>query len=119
VNLGKDLEGSTIPVGLQYRVLTQNRGLYDQGDPGYRVIHPHVTGVGEILEFQATQKAGIPMNRAFDVNLQCFTSILHGCRDFAELAPSAWADHERQNWARLLRPAHALADQISKTGITT
>jgi hypothetical protein len=28
------------------------------------------------------------------VDLHCVTSILSGCRDFSEIAPSAWADHQ-------------------------
>jgi len=97
IYLEKTWSGKTIPAGREYRVFTASNGINNGGHPGYTVIKPHVTGDGEILETWAAQKAGVPMDRVFDVHLRCFTSILHGCRDFSELAPSAWADHERQN----------------------
>ena len=63
----------------------------------YVVGRPHVSGPPtEILEALLVQTPTAPMQRALDVNLRCLTSVLHGCRDFQELAPSAWADHERK-----------------------
>ena len=62
----------------------------------YSVGRPIITGPPEeILETRILQVPDAPTNRAFDINTRCFTSILHGCRSFADLAPSAWADHER------------------------
>ncbi len=93
---GKE-EGSIVPIEFAYDAWIRRRGRDNNGDPSYEVFRPHVSGgPAEVLETWAFLEPGVPTNRAFDINTSCFTSILHGCRDFAELAPSAWADHEHQ-----------------------
>lgn len=97
VKFGEDSEGNSVLMGILYEVLTHPRGPIDEGDSGYQVSRPNVTGGPvDVLETWAVQQTGVPMSRAFDVNLRCFTTVLHSCRNFAELAPSAWADHERR-----------------------
>jgi len=66
----------------------------DRGDR-YTVTRPHVTGPPiEILESWVVQTPAAPMNRVFDIDLHCFTTIFHGCSDLGALAPSAWQDRE-------------------------
>lgn len=50
-----------------------------QGDRTYSVGRPHVTGGQlEILQVHMMPAAGVPVSRAFDVNLHCLTGLLHG-----------------------------------------
>jgi hypothetical protein len=48
----------------------------------------------DVLTLYTLQKPGTPWSRAFDVRLNCFTTIFSSCVDFGQLAPSSWADHE-------------------------
>jgi|SRR5271157_1368231 len=63
----------------------------------YAVGVPHVTGtISDGLEAWFVQVPNAPIERAFDIHTQCFTSVLHCCRGFAELAPAAWADYRAE-----------------------
>jgi len=60
----------------------------------YDVSKPMITGgPADVMIAHISQTLGAPMQRAFDINLQCFTAVLHACSGFGELAPSAWADN--------------------------
>ena len=64
----------------------------------YAVVAPHVTGPPtEILSAWVGQTPDAPMNHVFDVDLRCFTTILHGCSDLSALAPSAWQHYRGKN----------------------
>ena len=47
----------------------------------------------EILIVHLLQSPDAPTTRAFDLRLDCLSTILCGCRNFSELAPSPWADY--------------------------
>jgi len=67
----------------------------------YLVLTPHVTGPPtKALSSWVVQSSDAPMNRVFDVDLRCLTTIFRGCSDPSALAPSAW-QHYR---ARLETP---------------
>jgi hypothetical protein len=72
--------------------------VYSQsGNPSsdYVVISPHITGApGEALIASAVQTPSGKWKRTFDIQLDCLTTVLRGCVDFRQLAPSAWADYE-------------------------
>jgi hypothetical protein len=70
--------------------------LFQEKD--YEVKRPHVTGgiPGDALASHVAISPGAPVQRAFDVNLDCVARILAGCKDAGELAPSAWADYQRK-----------------------
>jgi hypothetical protein len=101
VKIGKlGVDHSSVLMFLAYEISTSRRNCtncwLDDGRE-YGVWKPHVTGgPGEYLEAAAVLDRPDLMARVFDVDLRCFTSIWHDCRDFGELAPSAWADHERK-----------------------
>ncbi len=62
---------------------------------GYFVGVPHITGgPRDTLRASLPQTADAPTQRAFDVDLRCFTAVFRSCRGFGELAPSAWADYK-------------------------
>jgi hypothetical protein len=91
--------GSDVLMEIIYQVLVRpkSRPVDIYSEPcSYRVFRPHVTGgPAEVLEVCATVCPDTPLYRAFDIDFHCVTSVLHGCRDFGELAPSSWADHNR------------------------
>jgi hypothetical protein len=61
---------------------------------GYSVGFPHTDGPpANVLTTSFSQVPEAATGRAFDIKLECFTTILHDCRGFGELAPSAWADY--------------------------
>ena len=63
----------------------------------YDVSKPMITGgPADVLIAHISQTPDAPMQRAFDINLQCFTAVLQACSGFGELAPSAWADHQKR-----------------------
>jgi hypothetical protein len=35
-----------------------------------------------------------PIQRAFDINVHCFSAVFRACRGLDELAPSAWAEYQ-------------------------
>jgi hypothetical protein len=81
---------------IEYEVWTDRSQTLDLGGAGYVVGPPSaITGPFEELWIaHVPQVPNAPVSRAFDVDLHCFTSILHGCTGFKELAPSAWADNQ-------------------------
>ena len=89
---------------LEYNVHTERTDVGfrpREGGVGYVIGRPHVTGpLEEDWEAWLVQTPTAPMQRAFDINLACLTTILHGCRDFAELAPFVWADYQREKAQR-------------------
>jgi len=93
--------GSTVLMEIAYDVITCEKTqsdcpLHDQPE-NYMVAKPFASGFdADLLDAWVSQGAGVPMSRVFDVDLRCMTSLLHPCRDFAELAPSAWADHAQR-----------------------
>jgi hypothetical protein len=67
----------------------------------YVVTRPHVTGPPtEALQSWVLQTSDAVMNRVFDIDVRCFTSVFHGCSGLGALAPSAWQKYE----ATLKRP---------------
>jgi hypothetical protein len=81
---------------LGYQVISMSRAL-DSHRPEYAVGVPHVTGtVSDDLSTWIVQVPNAPINRAFDVRLQCLTAVSHTCRGFADLAPSAWSDYQAE-----------------------
>jgi hypothetical protein len=89
----KSYEG-VLPI--EYEVWTDRPQTLDIGGAGYLVGPPSaITGpFEEVWIARVPQVPDAPASRAFDVDLRCFTSILHGCTGFRELAPSAWADNQ-------------------------
>jgi len=83
---------------LGYQVISMSRAkASDTHRPEYAVCVPHVTGtVSDDLSTWITQVPNAPLNRAFDVRLQCLTAVSHACRGFADLAPSAWSDFQAE-----------------------
>ncbi|HYG98637.1 MAG TPA: hypothetical protein VD837_05850 [Terriglobales bacterium] len=85
---------------IEYEVNTDRTSTrYSDADfPGsdYVVSRPYaITGEpADILRLWAVQKPDTPWKRAFDARLDCFTTVLNGCSDFRQLAPSSWADCE-------------------------
>jgi hypothetical protein len=81
---------------INYEVRTDREQSIDGGAAGYTVGPPSaITGPFEELWIaHVPQVPDAPVSRAFDADLHCFTSILHGCTGFRELAPSAWADNQ-------------------------
>jgi hypothetical protein len=62
--------------------------------PDYGVCVPHITGtVSEDLRTYFVQASSAPTSRAFDIDLHCFTTVMHPCKGFNVLAPSAWVDY--------------------------
>ena len=77
-----------------------------QSIPNLSAFHavgvPHITGtVSDELWTWIAQAPNAPINRAFDVRLHCLTTVLHACRGFAEIAPSAWSDYQAEKQPRL------------------
>lgn len=61
----------------------------------YAVFSVHVTGPPtEAWETWILQTPDAPIGRAFDTNLSCLTTILHGCAGLNSLAPSAWQHYQ-------------------------
>jgi hypothetical protein len=92
-------EGFKEPIEINYRVETdRTRTPYsDAGFAGseYVAFRPHVTGPPEdILVVSALQTADAHWRAAFDVRLDCLTSVLRGCDDFNQLAPAAWSRYK-------------------------
>ena len=85
-----------IPLG--YGVISLSRTDASKGlRSEYVVGVPHVTGtISDGLEAWFLQVPNAPVERAFDIHTQCFTAVLHSCRGFAELAPTAWADYRAE-----------------------
>ena len=61
---------------------------------GLRDTVVHSSSFELIAQFARTESA--PARRAFDIDLHCLTVVRRPCTSFAELAPSAWADHLRE-----------------------
>jgi|SRR5208283_277835 len=63
----------------------------------YAVGVPHVTGaVSDDLQAWFVQVPDAPIKRAFDIHTHCLTAVVHSCRGFADLAPTAWADYQAE-----------------------
>lgn len=97
VSVGGFIDGKSVGydglIPLEYEVISDAHPV--QGDQSYSVRRPHITGGPlEVLEVRLVPKSNVPGTRAFDVNLQCLTAMLHGC-SYSELAPSAWSDYQR------------------------
>jgi hypothetical protein len=61
----------------------------------YIVFRPHITGgFIDALVARVIQTPDASMQRAFDINLHCFTAVFRACSGLDELAPSAWADYQ-------------------------
>lgn len=80
---------------LEYSVHTEQNAThyprFGERDGDYAVSVPHVTGPPtEALEAWVLQRSDAPMNRVFDIDLHCFTSIFHACSNPGAFAPSAW-----------------------------
>jgi hypothetical protein len=90
--------GSEVLTEIIYDVVARPKGhpVDPNSEPcSYGVFRPHVTGgPAEVLEVWATVCPDTPLYHAFDVDFRCVTSVLHGCRDFGELAPSSWAEYQ-------------------------
>jgi len=88
---------------LGYQVISMSRAkALDTHRPEYAVCVPHVTGtVSDDLSTWIVQVPNAPINRAFDVRLQCLTAVSHACRGFADLAPSAWGEYHAEKQPRL------------------
>lgn len=87
------------PILIEYEVqVDRTATVYSEsGYPGsdYVVTRPHVKGgPAEKLDAIAVQTMSGKWKRAFDLHLDCLTTIRQGCVDFRQLAPSAWADYE-------------------------
>ena len=86
-----------------YEIVSHPAGSY-QDVYNYSVGFPHVTGPpSNVLLTRFSQVPGAPTARAFDIKLECLTTVLHDCRGLGELAPSAWADYS----AKLTSPDDA------------
>ena len=90
-------------VPLDYQVVYMSRqNASDSHHPEYAVGVPHFTGtVSDDLWTWIAQAPNAPVNRAFDVRLQCLTTLSHACRGFADIAPSAWSDYQAEKQPRL------------------
>ncbi len=83
-------------VMLDYEVISMSKAnaLY-RHRPDYAVCVPHITGtVSEDLWTYLVQAPSAPTSRAFDIDLHCFTTVMHPCEGFDVLAPSAWVDYQ-------------------------
>ena len=93
-----------IPFGYEIVSVTDPRSL--EGSDDYTVSFTHVMGSpADILIARFLQTPEAPIRRAFDLNLHCLTTLLHGCGGFDELAPSAWSDYEARE-AKLGEEGH-------------
>ena len=81
---------------IEYQVYTDRHLDMDVGSRGYIVGPPDsIEGPPqEVWLVWVPHAPDSPMSRVFDLNLDCFTAIWHGCTGYRELAPSAWADHQ-------------------------
>ncbi len=81
------------PLGYSVRCRAHSKNGEQNGN--YIVFRPHITGgFADALIARVIQTPNAPMQRAFDINLQCFTAVFRACSGLDELAPSAWADFQ-------------------------
>jgi hypothetical protein len=84
---------------LEYSILTERTPTFYRPPAGrsddFVVSKPHVTGPPtEAWGAWTLQASNAPMNRVFDIDLRCLTTILHGCSGLSALAPSAWQHYQ-------------------------
>lgn len=83
-----------VMLGYAVNSMSKANALY-RHRPDYAVCVPHITGtVSEDLWTYFVQAPSAPASRAFDIDLQCLTAVMHPCRGFDVLAPSAWVDYQ-------------------------
>ncbi len=89
---------------MQYEVVSKSEAsmpTVSRGVNRYDVGAPVITGVSNVLETFFIQGSRVPIARAFDIRLRCFSAVTHACRGFPELAPSAWAAYQTEMARRL------------------
>ena len=81
---------------IKYQVWTERQLNRKMGNGGYSVGPPDgiVGPPQEVWVAWVPMVPNAPMSRVFDLDLRCFSAVLHGCTGYRELAPSAWADHQ-------------------------
>jgi hypothetical protein len=63
----------------------------------YILFKPHITGVfADVLIARVISSSNVPMQRAFDINLHCFTAVFRACNGLDELDHSAFADFQAE-----------------------
>jgi len=71
----------------------EDSGSFGRGND-HRVGFLHFTGSPEnLLQARVVQTPDAPMQRAFEIQIHCLTTVFHDCRGFDELAPAAWVDY--------------------------
>jgi hypothetical protein len=80
---------------LGYSVHCKAHPASGEENSDFNVFKPHINGrLPDVLFARVLLTPDAPIQRAFDINVHCFSAVFRACRGLDELAPSAWAEYQ-------------------------